>query len=211
MKIIPNAQLIRSTFDLVASQHQLLVHYDQYEVLKEKCVGNLEEMQKSFVKPLMKNKTDEINFDDTNLDPSLIKQISSMTTTTTSEQSTSTNNKSTKKSVKLIEELWTIPSYTEEITANNNFLVIRIALPDCQSVSDCDLTVLPKENLVKMECVKLHTQLKLDMKKCKKPNVPNCDCTFDIQRLAAKFVRKTQQLILTIPIIIQPMNVEEKK
>ena len=86
MKIIPNAQLIRSTFDLVASQHQLLVHYDQYDVLKEKCIGNLEEIQKSFVKPLMKNKTDEINFDDTNLDSSLIKQISSMTTTTSEQQ-----------------------------------------------------------------------------------------------------------------------------
>lgn len=205
MKIISNSQLIRSTFDLVASQHQLLVHYDQYEILKEKYIGNLEEIQKNFVKPLMKNKTNEINFDDTDLDSSLIKQISSMTM---SEPSTSTNKT---KSTKLIEELWTIPSYTEEITANNSFLIIRIALPDCQSVSDCDVIVLPKENLIRMECVKLHMQLKLDMNKCKKPNVSNCNCTFDIQRLTAKFVRKTQQLILTIPILLEPMNAEEKK
>jgi hypothetical protein len=59
MQIITRPQLIRSTFDLVASQHQLLVDYDHYAVLQEKSIGNLEEIQQNFVKPLSKSNKDE--------------------------------------------------------------------------------------------------------------------------------------------------------
>jgi hypothetical protein len=212
MKIISHAQLIRSTFDLVASQHQLLVDYSHYKILQEKSIGNLQEIQQNFVKPILKNKKNDENIDeliDTNLSPSLMKELSSMTLT---DQSSS--NKQQKKPSKpsvLIEELWTIPTFTEEITNNNNFLIIRVSLPECQSVSDCDVTVLPREDTVQVDCEKLHTRLKLDMKKRKKPTIPNCNSLLDIQRLTAKFVRKTQHLILTIPILVEPITTEEKK
>lgn len=214
MKIISHAQLIRSTFDLIASQHNLLVDYDHYKVLKEKAIGNIEEIQQNFVKPLLKNKKNNENIEevfDTELNPSLIKQLSFMTVT---EQSSNKQQQQQKKNTKapvLIEELWTIPTFTEEISANNNFLIIRISLPECQSVSDCDVTVLPREDTVQVECSKLHTQLKLDMTKRKKPNIPNCNCIFDIERLTAKFVRKTQYLILAIPIVVEPVTTEQNK
>ena len=217
LQIISRAQLIRSTFDLVASQHQVLVDYDHYAVLQETCIGNLAEIQQNFVKPLSKTDKDETNaieeeFIENGLSPSLLKQLSSMTMAGPSNSA----QKQTKKPVKppvLIEELWSTPSFTEEIiTSNNTSLVIRIALPECESVADCDVTVLPREDLVQLECTKLHIRLKLDMKKHKKPTVPdNCQSTFDIQRLTAKFVRKTQQLILSIPIVIEPKTNEQNK
>ncbi len=212
MKLISRAQLIRSTFDLVASQHNLLVDYDHCKFLEEKTIGNIEEIQQNFVKPILKNRKANDNIEelfDNEFSPSLIKQLSSMTMT---EQSSSNKQQQQKKNTKipvLIEELWNIPTFTEEITTNNNFLIIRVSLPECQSVADCDVTVLPKEDTVQVECSKLHMRLKLDMKKRKKPNIPNCNSIFDIQRLTAKFVRKTQQLILTIPIIVEPITTEQ--
>lgn len=209
--MISRAQLIRSTFDLVASQHQLLVDYDHYQVLREKAIGNIEEIQRNFVKPLSKSKMNE-ELTDHDLDPSLLKQLSSITM---NEQSTSRKQQALpKKNAKapvLIEELWTTPEFTEEITNNNNFLVVHVSLPECQSVADCDVTVLPREELVQVECEKLHMRLKLDMKKRKKPTIPNCQTQFDIQRLTAKFVRKTQHLILTIPILIESTTTEQNK
>ena len=217
MQIISRAQLIRSTFDLVASQHQLLVDYDHYAVLQEKSVGNLEEIQKNFVKPLSKTNKDDTNvmeeeFMENGLSPSLLKQLSSMTMSDPSSSAKKQPKKPAKPPV-LIEELWTTPSFTEEIVTSNNIsLIVRIALPECESVADCDVTVLPREDLVQLECTKLHIRLKLDMNKRKKPNLPaNCQSTFDIQRLSAKFVRKTQQLILTIPILIEQKTNEQSK
>jgi len=145
-----------------------------------------------------------------------MKQLSSMTMTKQPSSSPSSSNKQQqqKKNTKapvLIEELWNIPTFTEEITTNNNFLIIRVSLPECQSVADCDVTVLPQDDTVQVECSKLHTRLNLDMKKRKKPNIPNCNSIFDIQRLTAKFVRKTQQLILTIPIIVEPITTEQNE
>jgi hypothetical protein len=216
MKIISPNQLIRSTFDLVASQHQLLVDYDHYKILREKSIGNLQEIQQNFLKPILKNKKNDENIEeliDTNLSPSLIKELSSMAITnhSSSNKQQQQQQKKTSKASVLIEELWTIPTFTEEITNNNNFLIIRVSLPECQSVADCDVTVLPREDTVQVECEKFHTRLKLDMKKRKKPNIPNCNCLLDIQRLNAKFVRKTQHLILTIPIMVEPITTEEKK
>ncbi len=216
MEIISRAQLIRSTFDLVASQHNLLVDYDHYKILPKKVIGNIEEIQQNFVKPLLKNKKNNENVEDlfdNDLNPSLIKQLSSMTMTEPSSSSSS-NKQQQKKQTKapvLIEELWTIPTFTEEIINNNNFLIIRVSLPECQSVADCDVTVLPREDTVQVECSKLHMRLKLDMKKRKKPNIPNCNSIFDIQRLTAKFIRKTQHLILNIPIIVEPITTELNK
>jgi hypothetical protein len=212
MKIISRAQLIRSTFDLVASQHNLLVDYDNYKCLDEKAIGNIEEIQQNFVKPILKNKKNNENIEelfDNELSPSLIKQLSSMTTT--EQSSNKQQQKKTTKAPVLIEELWTIPTFTEEITTNNNFLIIRVSLPECRSVADCDVTVLPREDTVQVECTKFHIRLKLDMKKRKKPNIPNCNTIFDIQRLTAKFVRKTQHLILTIPILVEPITIEQNK
>ncbi|CAF0725503.1 unnamed protein product [Rotaria sp. Silwood1] len=215
MKIIERTQLIRSTFDLVVSQHNLLVDYNHYKILDEKAIGKIEEIQQNFVRPILKNKNNDENIEeliDNDLSPSLIKQLSSMTTTDPSSSSKKQHQK--KKNTKapvLIEELWTIPTYTEEITSNNNFLIIRVSLPECESVADCDVTVLPGEDTVQVECSKVHMRLKLDMKKRKKPNIPNCNSVFDIQRLTAKFVRKTQHLILTIPIIIEPSTNEQNK
>jgi hypothetical protein len=215
MKIISHGQLIRSTFDLVASQYNLLVDYDHYEVLQEKAIGNIAEIQKHFVKPLLKNKKNNENMEellDNDMNPSLFKQLSSMTIT---EQSLSSNKqqqpkKNTKAPV-LIEELWSIPTFTEEITSNNNFLIIRVSLPECQSVSDCDVTVLPRDDTVQVECEKFHIRLKLDMKKRKKPTIPHCNSLFDIQRLTAKFIRKTQHLILTVPIVVEPITTEQNE
>ncbi|CAF2312931.1 unnamed protein product [Rotaria sp. Silwood2] len=209
MKIIGRTQLIRSTFDLVVSQYNLLVDYNHYKFLDEKAIGNIEEIQQNFLQPILKNKNNDENLEDlinNDFSPSLINQLSSMTMT---EQSSSSNKQQQqkKKNIKapvLIEELWTIPTYTEEISNNNNFLIIRVSLPECESVADCDVTVLPWEDTVQVECSKIHMRLKLDMKKRKKPNIPHCNSVFDIQRLTAKFVRKTQQLILTIPIIVEP-------
>ena len=206
MKIISRAQLIRSTFDLIASQHNLLVDFENYKILEEKFIGNLEEIQQSFVKPVLKNKKNNENAEElleNGLSPTLIQQLTSMTMT---EQASSNKQQQQKKITKppvLIEELWSIPTFTEEINTNNNLLIIRVSLPECESVADCDLTVLPWEDIVQVECSKLHIRLKLDMKKRKKPNIPNCNSVFDIQRLTAKFVRKTQHLILTIPIIME--------
>ena len=214
-KMISRAQLIRSTFDLVASQHQLLVDYDHYQTLQEKAIGNVEEIQRNFVKPISKSKINEESIEELtgrDLDPSLLKQLSSITM---NEQSTSQKQQPQPKKIAkapvLIEELWTIPEFTEEITNNNNFLVIRVSLPECQSVADCDVTVLPREELVQVECEKLHMRLKLDMKKRKKPTIPNCQTIFDSQRLTAKFVRKTQHLILTIPILVESTTTEPNK
>jgi hypothetical protein len=212
MKIISRTQLIRSTFDLVASQHQLLVDYDHYKILQEKSIGNLPEIQQNFVKPILQNKKNDENIEeliDTDLSPSLVKKLSSMVIV--DQSSSNKQQKKTSKTSVLIEELWTIPTFTEEITNNNNFLIIRVSLPECQSVADCDVTVLPREDTVQVECEKFHTRLKLDMKKRKKPTIPNCNCILDIQRLTAKFVRKKQHLILTIPILVEPMTTEEKK
>ncbi|CAF2045835.1 unnamed protein product [Rotaria magnacalcarata] len=218
IKIIGRTQLIRSTFDLVVSQHKLLVDYNNYKYLDEKALGDIEEIQRNFLKPLTKTKKNDEDIDellDSNLSPSLLKELSSMTS---SNQSTSSNKlpssqqqpKKTKKPAVLIEELWTTPTYTEEITNNNSFLIIRISLPECESVADCDVTVLPTEETIHFECTKLHMHLKLDMKKRKKPNISNCNSLFDIQRLTAKFVRKTQHLILSIPIIVEQSTHESK-
>jgi hypothetical protein len=215
MKMISHAQLIRSTFDLVASQHNLLVNYDQYKILDEKIIGNVEEIQKTFVKHLSKNKPNDENIEevlDTDLSPSLMKQISSMTMTApSSSNKQQQQQKKTTKTPVLIEELWTIPTFTENITNNNNFLVIRVSLPECETVADCDVTVLPREDTVQVECVKLHMRLKLDMKKRTKPNIPNCNSVLDIQRLTAKFIRKTQHLILTVPILVESIKTEQNK
>ena len=193
IKMIAHTQLIRSTFDLVVSQHNLLVDYDYYKILDEKAIGNIEEIQQSFIRPILKHKKNDENIEellDNGLSPSLVKQLSSITTV---DQSSSNGQQQQKKSTKspvLIEELWNIPAFTEEITNNNNFLVIRVSLPECEGVADCDVTVLPWEDAVQVECSKIHMRLKLDMKKRKKPNVPNFNSVFDIQRLTAKFVRK---------------------
>ncbi|CAF1191607.1 unnamed protein product [Rotaria sordida] len=219
MNIIGRTQLIRSIFDLIMSQHNLLVDYNHYKILDEKIIGNIEEIQQNFVKPILKNKNNDENIEeliDNDLSPSLIKQLSSITMTNQSSSSSSSNKQQQqkKKNIKppvLIEELWTIPTYTEEITSNNNFLIIRVSLPECESVADCDVTVLPSEDIVQVECSKIHTRLKLDMKKRKKPNILNCNSVFDIQRLTAKFVRKTQNLILTIPIIVESSTDEQNK
>ena len=213
MKIISRIQLIRSTFDLVSSQHNLLVDYENYKVLDEKAAGNIEEIQQNFVKPLSKNKLNNDNMEDlidNGLSPSLINQLSSMTMTEQPSSNKQQQKKTTKASV-LIEELWTIPTFTEEISNNNNFLIIRVSLPECGSVADCDVTVLPREDTVQVECSKLHMRLKLDMKKRKKPNIQNSNSILDIQRLTAKFVRKTQHLILTIPIIVESTTTEQNK
>lgn len=210
LKMISREQLIRSTFDLVASQHQLLVDYDHYRILPEKAVGNIEEIQRNFVKPMSKTNINEESIEElteSDLHPSLIKQLSSITTKEPSTTQKAQPKKPTKAPV-LIEELWTIPEFTEEIT-NNNLLVIRVSLPECQSVADCDVTVLPRDDIVQVECEKLHTRLKLDMKKRKKPTIPNGQTVFDIQRLTAKFVRKTQHLILNIPILIESTTTEQ--
>jgi hypothetical protein len=217
MRMVSRIQLIRSIFDLVASQHHLLVDYESYKVLHEKTVGNIEEIQQNFVKPLLKNKMNNENMEelfDNVLSPSLIKQLSTMTMTEQSPSSSGKQQRQLKKNRKapvLIEELWTIPTFTEEISNNNNFLVIRVALPECESVADCDVTVLPREDTVQVECLKLHMRLKLDMKKRKKPTLSNCNSVLDIQRLTAKFVRKTQHLILTIPIIVESTTTEQNK
>ncbi|CAF1469927.1 unnamed protein product [Adineta steineri] len=213
MKDIPHAQLIQSTFDLIASQHNFQVDYDHYKILDEKMIGNIEEIQKIFLKPISKNKENNEDIEelsDNGLSPSLMKQLSSMTMT---DQSTSLSSKKQEKEQKkntkppvLIEELWTIPTFTEEITTNNKSLIIRISLPECEGVADCDLTVLPLEEIVQIECSKLHMRLKLNMKERKKVNIENCNSTFDIEKLTAKFVRKTQQLILTIPIRIESIT-----
>ena len=208
--IISRAQLIRSTFDLVASQHQLLVDYDHYQILPEKAIGNIEEIQRNFVKPMSKSNINEESIEeltDSDLHPSLIKQLSFITINEPSTSQKAQPKKNIKAPV-LIEELWNIPEFTEEIT-NNNSLVVRISLPpECQSVADCDVTVLPREDIVQVECEKLHMRLKLDMKKRKKPTIPNCQTVFDIQRLTAKFVRKTQHLILNIPILVESTTTE---
>jgi hypothetical protein len=217
MKTISHAQLIQSTFDLIESQYNLSVDYDSYKVLDEKAIGNIEAIQQNFVKSISKNKKNDENIEelvDNGLSPSLIKQISSMTMM---DQSSSSNKqqqqqqqpkKNTKPPV-LIEELWTIPTFTEEIANNNSSLIIRVLLSECESVNDCDVTFLPQDNTVQIECSKLHMRLKLDMKERKKPNITNCNSTFDIQHLTAKFVRKTQHLILTIPIIVEPLTTEQ--
>lgn len=213
MKMISRTQLIRSTFDLVASQHHLLVDYDHCNVLQEKAIGNIAEIQENFVKPTLKHKKNEENIDeliDKDLSPSLIKQLSSMATTDKSSNKQQQQKKPAKPPV-LIEELWTVPTFTEEISNNNNFLIIRVSLPECQSVADCDVTVLPSEDTIQVECSKTHTRLKLDMKKRKKLTISNSQDVFDIQRLNAKFVRKTQQLILTIPIIVESNTSEQNE
>ena len=215
LKCIPTAQLIRSTFDLVVSQHQLLVDYEHYTILREKCVGSVDEIQQNFVKPLAKKPKpmDESveEFSESGLSSSLIQQISSMTVTDPPNPSPRHPKKSAKPAV-LIEELWDAPMFTEEITNNNACLTVRVSLPGCESVSDCDVTVLPRDDLVQVECEKLHMRLKLEMKKRKKPTIPpNCQSIFDIQRLTAKFVKKTQHLILSIPILIETKSVEQKK
>lgn len=218
MKIIGRTQLIRSTFDLVVSQHKLLVDYNHYQYLGEKVIGNVEEIQRNFVKPLTNNKKNADNMEeltDSDFSPSLIKQLTSITlnnnTSSSNKQQQQQQPKKTTKPQVLIEELWTIPTYTEEITNNNSLLTIRISLPECETVADCDVTVLPVEETIQVECTKLHMRLKLDMKKRKKPTITNCNSVYEIQRLTAKFVRKTQQLILSIPITTEPSTDEPKK
>ncbi|UJR25797.1 hypothetical protein I4U23_007147 [Adineta vaga] len=216
---ISRAHLIQSILNLVTSQYKLLVDHDQYEILDDKTIGNLEEIQRTFVKPISKNDKNNENVEDVfnkDLSPSLIKQLSSMTI---SNQSSSSSNKQElqqqlpKKIVKspvLIEELWTIPTFTEKISADKKSLIIRISLPDCESVADCDLSILRHEEIIQMECSKLHTRLNLDMKQRNKQDI-NPNSTFSIQNLTAKFVRKTQQLVLTIPINSESITNGENK
>jgi hypothetical protein len=92
MKTISRTQLIRSTFDLVVSQHDLLLDYNQYQIFDGKIVGNLEQIQQDFGKSLSKKKTNDIDDNveqllDSGLSPSLIKQLSSFTVTDPSSSS----------------------------------------------------------------------------------------------------------------------------
>ena len=207
-KMITSNQLIRSTFDLISSEHQLLVSYEDYQVLQDKSVGELKEIQKNFIKPLSKtqNPDDQIEeLIENGLSPSLAKQLSSMSI----NEKSSNSPKQPKKPTVLIEELWTVPHFTEEISNNNTCLTVRVSLPECQSVADCDVSVSPREDTVQVECSKLQIRLTLDMKKRMKQLLSsNCSSQYDIQRLTAKFVRKTHQLILTIPIIVETKNNE---
>ena len=206
---IPRSQLIRSAFDLIRSQHHLPVDDDRFEILEQQCIGNLADIQKTFVKPALNDRTVDDNIDDlinNGLSPSLLKEISSMAV----PGSSSSANKQPKEAVKapvLIEELWTIPTFTERIAGDNSCLTVRVSLPECESVADCDVTVLPGQETIIVECSKLHTRLEIDMKKRTKPLLETSDTAFDVEHLTAKFVRKTQHLVLTIPILIKTKQV----
>ncbi|CAF0856158.1 unnamed protein product [Adineta ricciae] len=216
METAPQEHLIQSILNLVISEYKLHVDHEQYCFLQEKTAGNLKEIQRQFLKPVSKTDQNDDNnveaFADKDLSPSLIKQLSSITLTNQPSSSNQQESHQPKKSVKppvLIEELWTTPVFTEEISTNNKSLIIRVSLPDCESVVDCDVLFLPEEETIQVECSKLHMRLKLDMKKRKKPDVADSTSIFAIKSSSAKFVRKTQQLVLTIPIIVESRtNVE---
>ena len=210
IKLIPRAQLIRSAFDLIHAQHHLAVDYDRFEILEQQCIGNLAEIQKTFVKPAGNDRTEDDGMDDlidNGLSPSLLKELSSMAV-----PGSSSANKQPQETVKapvLIEELWTIPTFTERIADDSRCLTVRVSLPECESVADCDVTVLPGQETIIVECSKLHTRLELDMRKRMKPHLETSDTAFDVGHLTAKFVRKTQHLILTIPMLSKATTIGE--
>lgn len=197
---VPRAQLIRSAFDLIRAQHHLQVDYDRLEVLEQNCIGNLADIQRSFVQPVPDDKAVD-DLIDNGLSPSLLKELSSM-----GVPGSSSSNQQPREAVKapiLIEELWTIPAFTERIADDNSCVTVRVSLPECENVADCDVTVLPGQETIIVECSKLHTRLELDMRKRTKLHLEASDTAFDVEHLTAKFVRKTQHLILTIPILIK--------
>ena len=201
---IARSQLIHAAFDLIHAQHHLRVDYDRFEILEQNCIGNLADIQKAFVKPALSDGAADGNVDDlidNSLSPSLLKEISTMAV-----PHSPSANKQPAEAVEarvLIEELWTIPTFTERIASDNSCLTVRVSLPECESVADCDLTVLPDKETIIVECSKLHTRLELDMRKRTKPHLETSDTAFDVEHLTARFVRKTHHLIMTIPILVR--------
>ncbi|CAF1113924.1 unnamed protein product [Didymodactylos carnosus] len=211
-------QIIKATFDLIASQYDLLLDSNQYEILTEcNCIGNKEQYQNEFVKPLKNKNNNSVNMNsnsdaheqllENGLSPSLINQLSSFSIKASSPPPPPPPSEckiASQNPKVLIEEMtdtksdnWLKPVFTEEIL--NNRLLIRINLPGCDQVSDCDVTV--KDHFVTILCEKIRMKLSLNLKK---RNVT------DSNRLTAKFIRKTQQLVLSVPVEISQDTTNEK-